>query len=164
MCIHQKKKRNVAVVRGLFLHDTNTHASLRSVTSALSSVHGVTSSDRLAHDVLVFAEELLLCAEGDRTIYNCGVCSQFGGGFLSMSTSHKNKNRSPSGLYFRADSIIITGYDGICGSDTREEHWAAQAWHGVARYSVSWCLVSFANDLSQVSESLHQRLCFCFSK
>lgn len=111
--------------------------------------------------MLAFAEELQLCAEGDRAIHNRGVCSQFGGGFLGMSTSHKNKNRSPLGLYFRSDSIIIIGYDGICGSDTLEEHWAAHAWLGLTRYSVSWCLVSFANDLSRVSESTHQRLCFC---
>lgn len=54
-----------------------------------------------------------------------------------MSTSHKYKNRSLSGLYFRSNSIIIIGYDGMCGSDTREEHWAAQAGLGLTRYSVS---------------------------
>lgn len=37
---------------------------------------------------------------------------------VSMSISHKIKNRSPLGLYFRFHCIIIIGCDGICGSDT----------------------------------------------
>lgn len=50
---------------------------------------------------------------------------------VSMSISHKIKNRSPLGLYFRFHCIIIIGCDGICGSDTREALWAAQAWVGL---------------------------------
>lgn len=58
---------------------------------------------------------------------------------VSMSISHKNKNRSPLGLYFRFHCSIIIGCDGICGSDTREALWAAQAWVGLTLYPVT-CL------------------------
>lgn len=85
---------------------------------------------------------------GDRAIHNQGVCSQSGGGSLGMSTSHMNKNRSLLGLYFRFHCIIIIDHDGICGSDTLEKLWAVQIWPGLTLYSVSWCLVSLANDLS----------------
>lgn len=73
---------------------------------------------------------------------------------VGMSTSHKNKNRSSSGLYFRFHCIIIIGCDGICGSYTREELWAAQAWRGLTLYSVSWCLVSIMTDLSHLCFSV----------
>lgn len=83
-------------------------------------------------------------------IHNRRVCSQSGGGFLGMSTSHNDNNRSPLALYFRFQCILIIGCDRICGSDTREEHWAAQAWLGPTLYSV-FCVL----DRSWLSLNLH---------
>ncbi len=68
--------------------------------------------------MLVFADELRPCAESDRAIHNQEVCSKSGGGFFGISTCHKDKNRSPSVLYFRFHCIIIIGYDETCGFDT----------------------------------------------
>lgn len=90
MRIHQKL---------LLLCDTNAHPHLLDLwLQQCPQCAG--SLAATAHDMLVFAEELPLCAEGDGAIHTQGVCSQSGGGFLGMSTSHKNKNRSPPGLLF----------------------------------------------------------------
>lgn len=51
-----------------------------------------------------------------------------------MSTSHKDKNSSLPGPYFRFHCIIIIGRDRICGPDTREALWAAQAWLELTLY------------------------------
>lgn len=65
-----------------------------------------------------------------------------------MSTSHKNKNRSQLGLYFRFDCIVIMGYVRICGCDTQEELLGAQAFLRQTLCSLSGCPVSLSNDLS----------------
>lgn len=69
----------------------------------------------------VFVEELQLCAKGEGPIHNHGARSQSIGGFLGLSTSHRDNNRSLPGFYFQFHCIIITDFDRICGSDTQEE-------------------------------------------
>lgn len=93
--------------------------------------------------MFVFIEELWLCAEGDRAIHNWGACSQSGGGFLCMSTSHEDQNRNLLGLYFRFHCIIIIGCDRICGSYTRVELWAEHSSLGLTLSSLSSCIIFF---------------------
>lgn len=102
--------------------DSVTHAPPTYVATALLSVCGASP---VAHDTSVFCRGAALC-----------VICQYGGGFLSMLTSLRNKNRSRLEHYSRFHCIIIIGYDWICGSDTQEELWAVPAWLRVTLCSV----------------------------
>lgn len=58
-----------------FLSAINRLVSTGFGALALSSLRGVTSSNGLSHDMLVFVEELQLCAEGDSFIIRECVAS-----------------------------------------------------------------------------------------
>lgn len=95
---------------GTLLHLLLQHCSLAGSPKAVD-----------LHMMCVFVEELQLCAKGEGPIHNRGVRSQSIGGFLGLSTSHRDNNRSLPGFYFQFHCIIITDFDRICGSDTQEE-------------------------------------------